>query len=593
MFSEGDDRDRILAKVVAAARGSIPCSLVSGGLSSAFRLPLASRSFREGKEPVRERGKYVTTCRAAAIILFAIILSGMASAFDRSCEGLSTLKLPDTTITSAQSVAAGGFTPPNPGNQPVPPIFKNLPAFCRVTAEVKPTTDSDIKLEVWMPQADFNGNFRGEGNGGFAGSINYQSMADALNHGYATASTDTGHSASAVDGSWALGHPEKITDFGYRAIHEMTIKSKAIVQAFYGQGPRHSFFAGCSNGGRQGLMEAQRFPTDYDGILSGAPANYWTKVFSAFIWDIQALQSDPESYISSKKIPAIAAAVLAACDANDGVKDGVLNEPGSCHFDPNSMACKGGDSDSCLMPKQAEALKKVYAGPHDASGKQLFPGFEPGGEVGPGGWVTWITGPDSGKDWQAVFAEGFFKNMITSSQPLDFKTVKIQDAIKLAEEQQAHTFNADNPDLAAFAKRGGKLIIYHGWSDAALPPVATIQYLESVEKTLGKKTAGNSVRLYMAPGVQHCAGGPGPDSFGQLGRAAAHDPDHDIRLALESWVEKGTAPDKIIAAKFVNAENGSPHATMTRPLCPYPEIAKYKGNGDDKDAANFVCAMAK
>src|SRR6202165_589465 len=534
-------------------------------------------------------GEHVNNRKIARIALSIILLRSLP-AFAASCESLSGLKLPDTTITSAQSVSAGSFTPPNPGNQPVPSVFKNLPAFCRVTVEVKPTNDSDIKLEVWMPQSGFNGNFRGEGNGGFAGSPNYLSMADAVIHGYATASTDTGHSGSAIDGSWALGHPEKIVDFGYRAVHEMTVKAKTIIQAFYGQAPPPPFFACCSNGGRQGLMEAQRFPADYDGILSGAPANYWTRIFSAFIWDIQALQSDPESYIPSKKIPAIAAAVLAAGDANDGVKDGVLSDPRSCHFDPATMACKSGDSDSCLTPKQAEALKKVYDGPREPSGKQFFPGFEPGGEVGPGGWTTWITGPAPGKDWQTVFAEGFFKNMITASNPLDLRAVKIQDAIKLADDQQARNFNADNPDLAAFAKHGGKLIIYHGWSDAALPPMATIQYLESVEKVLGKKSAESFVRLYMAPGVQHCAGGPGPDSFGQLGRASAHDPEHDVRLALEAWVEKGAAPDKIIAAKMANEESGPLHATMTRPLCPYPQIAKYKGSGDDKDAANFNCA---
>lgn len=522
--------------------------------------------------------------------MLGLFLLRALPAFAASCEGLSSLKLADTTIISAQTIAAGSFTPPNPGNQPVPPLFKNLPAFCRVTAEIKPTQDSDIKIEVWMPAAGFNGNFRGEGNGGFAGSPNYAGMADAVSHGYAAGSTDTGHPGSPVDGSWALGHPEKVIDFGYRAVHEMTVKSKAIIQTFYGHAPHHSFFAGCSNGGRQALMEAQRFPADYDGILSGAPANYWTQVFSAFIWDIQALQSDPESYIPASKLQAISATVLSACDAGDGVKDGIINDPRACHFDPAAMACKGSDSDDCLTPKQVESLKKVYAGPRDASGKQLFPGFEPGGEVGGGGWVTWITGAASGRDLQTVFAEGFFKNMITTSQPLDLKTVKIQDALKLAQEQQAHTFNADNPDLGAFVKRGGKLILYHGWSDAALPPLATIQYLERVQKAIGPQPTDSAIRLYMAPGLQHCAGGPGPDSFGQFGMAASPDPEHDIRLALERWVEKGIAPNKIIAAKL----SGEPRqATMTRPLCPYPEIAKYTGSGDDKDAANFVCVPPK
>ncbi len=529
----------------------------------------------------------MNTCKISAILLFICVL-GAVPAFAASCESLGSLKLPDTTITSAQTVAAGSFTLPNVENQPAPPLFKNLPAFCRVMAEVKPTQDSDIKMEVWMPLTDFNGNFRGEGNGGFAGSPNYQGMADAVSHGYASGSTDTGHSGNPVEGSWALGHPEKIVDFGYRAVHEMTVKAKAIVQAFYGKAPRHSFFAGCSNGGRQGLMEAQRFPADYDGILSGAPANYWTQVFSAFIWDIQALQNDPESYIPAAKIPAIADAVLAACDVADGVKDGIINDPRACHFDPSTIACKDADANSCLTPKQAAALKKIYSGPRDSSGKQLFPGFEPGGEKGGGGWPTWITGQASGNDLQTAFATGFFNNMITTSSPVDFKSIGIPAAVKLADEQQARNFNADNPNLGAFVKRGGKLVLYHGWSDAALPPVATIQYLESVQKTLGRKLADGAVRLYMAPGVQHCAGGPGPDSFGQLGNAVAPDAEHDIRLALERWVEKGAAPEQIIAAKMANG-----HATMTRLLCPYPQVARYKGSGDDKDAANFACAAPK
>jgi Tannase and feruloyl esterase len=535
----------------------------------------------------------VNTCKLTALF-FVIVLLAAVPAVAASCESLSNLKLPDTEITSAQTVAPGAFTPPNAGDGPEPAIFKKLPAFCRVMAEIKPAKDSDIKIEVWMPVSGFNGNFRGQGNGGFAGSITYLGMAAAVSRGYATAGTDTGHSASPIDASWARGHPEKIIDFGYRAIHEMTLKAKAVIQAFYGQSPQHSFFAACSNGGRQGLMEAQRFPADYDGIIAGAPANYWTRVFATFIWDIQALQSDPESYIPAKKVPGIDAAVLAACDASDGTKDGIVSQPQSCRFDPAAIACKDAGSDSCLTAKQITALKKIYSGPRDARGKQVFPGFMPGGENGGGGWPLWIIGQAPGKDLQTAFANGFFSNMITTGEPLDLKTASIENALKLADVQQARTFNADDPDLKAFAKRGGKLIVYHGWSDAALPPLATIQYLESVQKAMGQKAADASVRLYMVPGMQHCAGGPGPDSFGQFGGSpASADPEHDIQLAVEQWVEKGIAPDRIIATKYANEPGAPPRVQMTRPLCPYPKMAKYKGTGDTNDAANFVCEAGK
>jgi len=445
-------------------------------------------------------------------------------------------------------------------------------------------------MEVWMPSSGFNGKFRGQGNGGFAGAISYDALAGAISRGYAAASTDTGHTGGAADASWALGHPEKIVDFGSRAIHEMTLKAKALIQAFYGQAPRYSFFASCSNGGRQGLMEAQRFPADYDGIIAGAPANYWTHVFATFLWNIQALGADPASHIPVNKFSAISAAALAACDAEDGVKDGIINEPQACHFDPAVIACKDADSESCLTPKETAALKKIYSGPRNSQGKQLFPGFVPGGESGPGGWPRWITGEAPGKDLETAYATGFFKNMVTVSEPVNLKTVNIETAVKLADEQQARNLNADDPDLGAFMKRGGKLILYHGWSDAALPPVATIHYFTNVQQTLGHKVTDSFVRLYMVPGMQHCGGGPGPDSFGQAGNAPGPaDPEHNLQLALERWVEQGPAPNKIIATKYVNEPNAPPRVKMTRPLCPYPGIAKYDGTGDPNSAGSFVC----
>ncbi len=530
-----------------------------------------------------------------AALLPAVLGYAATMARAASCESLSGLKLADTTITSAQTVAAGAFVPP--GMTAPPASVKNLPAFCRVIMEIKPAKDSDIKVEVWVPLTGWNGKYRGQGTGGFSGQIFYPGLAIAISRGYASASTDTGHNAPGTEASWALGHPDKITDFGYRAIHEMTMKAKAVIQAFYGEGPKHSYFAGCSNGGRQALMEAQRFPNDYDGILAGAPANYWTPVFATFIWDIQAMQKDPASYIPARKLPAIAAAVTAACDAHgeDGVNDGILNDPRACHFDPATMVCKAADADSCLTAPQAAALKKIYAGPKDAKGKQIFPGFLPGGEIGPGGWLGWVTGTVPGKDLQAAFASGFFTNMISTREPMDLKTADVESAAKLADEQQGKTLNATDPNLRPFLAHGGKLIIYHGWSDAALPPEGAINYYNSVELAMGRDVANKVMRLYMVPGMQHCGGGPGANSFGQAGMQA--DPQHDIYATLEQWVEKGVAPDRIIAEKHVNdpgpAQGISQGAPMTRPLCPYPQAAKYNGTGDTNDAASFSCVTGK
>ena len=330
-------------------------------------------------------------------------------------------------------------------------------------------------------------------------------------------------------------------------------------------------------------MEAQRFPEDYDGIIAGAPANYWTKVFATFIWDIQAMQAEPGSYLGANKIPAIARAVVAACDANDGVKDGVLNDPTACHFDPKTLLCQQGDSDNCLTAPQVAALKKIYDGPVDAAGKQMFPGFLPGGEEGEGGWATWIDmGPD--KDLQTVFARGFYTNMISSKEPIDLKSINVETAVKLADDQQGQTFNAIDPNLKPFAARGGKLIMYHGWSDAALPPMGSINYYNSVEEAMGPGKPALFMRLFMAPGMQHCGDGPGANSFGQF--APGTDADHDLNQALERWVEKGSAPDRLIATKFVD-DKPEKGVAMTRPLCPYPETATYKGTGDANDAANF------
>ena len=505
----------------------------------------------------------------------------VAAAMAASCDSLATLALPGTTINTAQTMPAGSFTPP--AGQPI----NNLPAFCRVTGVLKPSSDSNIQFEVWMPATGWNGKFQGMGNGGFAGAINFSGLGLALAHGYATASTDTGHQAGGTDGAWALGHREKLIDFGYRAIHEMTEKGKAITRAFYGEQPRHSYFGSCSNGGRQALMEAQRYPADYDGIIAGAPANNFTHLLTGVVWNAQATLSDPSSYIPANKIPAIESAALAACDANDGVKDGVIDDPSRCNFDPAVLLCSGPESNTCLTQPQIAALKKIYSGPRNSKGEQFFPGYSVGGETGFNGWQGWISGAAPGKSIQLAFGNQFFQNMVYENPVWDFRTFDIDHAPKVADDKVAGILNATDPDLKRFQKRGGKLIVYHGWSDAAISPSNAINYYQSVVSKMGAKDAAGFVRLYMVPGMQHCSGGPGPNVFGQS-NVAEGDAQHNISKALENWVEQGTAPNEIVAMKY-KGDTPAGGVLRTRPLCTYPLVAQWKGTGSSDDAANFAC----
>ena len=513
----------------------------------------------------------------------------------RSCEGLASIAFPSAKVTTAQSVAAGSFAGPaeHESDAEESAFYKKLPAFCRVAIDATPTSDSDIKIEVWLPASGWNGKLRGLGNGGFAGQIDFEQLGQAVSQGYAAAATDTGHSGTPVEAAWALGHPEKVIDYGHRGIHEMTRVAKAAIQAFYGKDPRHSYFAACSNGGREALMEAQRYPEDYDGILAGAPANYWTRLLSTAVSDTQALALDPASFIPPAKIPVISAAVLAACDQLDGVRDGILNDPRQCHFDPASIQCKAGaDSDKCLTAPQAAALKKIYAGPQDPHVHGPIPGYLPGAEDGEEGWGLWITGPAPAKSLMAAFGLGYFSNLVYEKSDWDYRTFTLEAGLKAAEEKTASVLNATDPDLKPFQARGGKLIVYHGWNDPAISALHSINYYQSVLAKMGQPSVDSFLRLYMAPGVQHCSGGPGPDSFGQGGGSGPSDPQHSAFASLEQWVEKGVAPSAIIATKY--APNDPNHRVqMTRPLCAYPQAAKYKGTGDTSDASNFVCEAGK
>ena len=507
----------------------------------------------------------------AAVIIAAVFRPApMTAAPAASCASLAAIALPDTVVTAAEEVAGPSFTPPGSA------AISNLPRFCRVAATTKPA----VKFEVWLPLANWNGKFQGVGNGANAGSIVYGAMATAVRRGYATASTDTGHATTnGRDGQWAVGHPELVTDFGYRAIHVTADNAKQIVQTYYGQRASQSYFVSCSTGGRQALMEAQRFPDDYDGIVAGAPAANWTRFQTGgHLWIALALNKDPESYLPTSKLPLLANAVNAACDAADGIADGVLDDPRKCPFDPEVLMCRDEkDAATCLSPKQVRAVKDVWSGSRNSSGL-VYPGYMPGAEAA-GGWAAYTTGtgPLTGNHWEQ--AENVLKYLVFENPKWDFRTFNYDKDLAFAEAKLGKTFDAFDPDLNRFRQHGGKLLLYHGWNDPSISPLNTINYYEKVVTFLqGSKSrpeaeaeAQQFVRLFMAPGMLHCGGGPGPNTF-------------DMIAALENWVERSRAPESVVASHSSNGVQD-----RTRPLCVYPKVAVHNGRGSTNEAANFVC----
>jgi feruloyl esterase len=482
-------------------------------------------------------------------------------AFAGPCDTLAALPLKDASITFAQVVPAGQFSPPGGQNAAVPGPYKMLPEFCRVAATLTPSRDSVITVEVWLPAANWNGKFQAVGNGGWAGVISYAAMADAVRAGYATASTDTGHTGNGA--AFVVGHPEKLIDFAWRSEHEMTAKAKAVIERFYGSAPKLSYWNGCSTGGRQALKEAQQFPDDYDGIIAGAPANRTT----LSLWIAHAVLKDPASYIPPAKYPLIHEAALAACDALDGVKDGLIENPAQCSFDPAVLLCKGADAPSCLTAAQVTAARNMYSPPlNSRTGKPLSARLTAGTELG---WGEQALGPQPNANINDHFRFVVFKNPNWDWKTFDFD----RDLIK-SEQPESQIMNATDPDLQPFFSHGGKLLLYQGWSDPRVPALQTIDYYTSVvDKVGGFAKSSGSIRLFLAPGMGHCGGGNGPNVFDKV-------------TPLEQWVEHGKAPDSLVAS---HATKGS--VDRTRPLCPYPQVAKYKGSGSIDQAGNFVCAV--
>ena len=479
------------------------------------------------------------------------------------CGPLSALRIPDVRIGEASHVGADAAAKG--------PVHV---AHCQVTG----TIGAEIGFALWLPDA-WNGRFMMTGGGGFVGDI--PPPGGGVDRGFAVTSTDTGHRADGVDASWALDDLERQINFGYLATHRTALTAKAIVREYYGADPHHAYFNGCSTGGRQALMEAQRFPGDFDGIVSGAPVFDWTHALAAGLSLAQTLYPDPavldKSPVSAENLELVHGAALAACDAADGVTDGVIDDPTKCRFDLRSVrSCgKGKPGPDCLTDDQRAAIARVYAPMRDADGT-VYEGMPVGGEAEPQGWAGWITGSDPkmlAKDGYPNLSWGFstqfFKYFVFNDASWSYRGYDVARSWRRDTKRISRFMDADSPDLSAFRARRGKLLLWHGWADSAVNPLATIRYYNSVVSR--DPSARDDVRLFMLPGVLHCGGGAGPD---QVDRIAA----------MVDWVDKGVAPSRLIAAK---RDQGA--LVRTRPLCAYPATAAYTGHGSTDEAANFVC----
>jgi len=470
-----------------------------------------------------------------------------------SCTRLRGLALAEASVTAAEDVTANA------------PPFVAPRAFCRVQITITPTRDSDIKAEVWLPSHGWNGKYEAVGNGDAAGAISYAAMRDALAHGYATSSTDTGHVGNTM--AFALDHREKYVDFGYRAVHEMTTRAKAIVEAFYRTPPVHSYWNGCSQGGRQGVTEAIRYPADYDGIVAGAPAIDYMHLHAARLALNRFVHRTADSAIPPAKFPAIHRAALAACDATDGVADGLSADPSRCRFDPAVIACKDADAPSCLTAAQVETARGMYAPVADPStGAVVSPALvQPGSELG---WSR-LAG-----DEPLINAVDAFRYVVFRNANWDWRGFRLSSDLSAALETDRGVIDRTDPNLRPFFDAGGKLLLYHGWADPQVSAAATVDYFNAVLKATHESAPSTAITLYMEPGVNHCWGGEGPDLF-------------DPVAALDEWIQRGRAP-RIVASHASDAA-----IDRTRPLCPYPQIATYIGSGSLDDASSFRCAAKR
>lgn len=502
-----------------------------------------------------------------ALLALPAAFAGTANAATTPCGGMATLNLPHAQVTNATLVSAGAFTPPNPPQGPnavrTLQAYAALPAFCRVQATSRPTPDSEIKIEVWLPVTDWNGRLQAVGNGGFSPAIQYQAMGQALAAGYAAAATNTGQETN--NGDFSAGKPEKMVDWGNRAVHETAVIAKAVIAAHYGKGPNYAYWNSCSTGGRQGLVAAEYYPNDFDGLAIGDPANPMTRLQANNIAINLALTKSETSFITPEKWGFIHDAVMTQCDEKDGLKDKLIQDPRACNFDVQTLRCRDGDRPDCLNAAQFEALNLILTGSKNPrTGASIYPGYPIGVAMTPGP----VTGRNPDSSGPATF------RMLFQKPDWDWKAMDLDKDLAAAEAIGDKTINAvDETRLKPLFDRGGKILMYHGWSDPAISALISIDYYEkAVAANGGLGRTFDSIRLFMVPGMAHCMGGEGPNSF-------------DKMAPLVEWVEKGRAPNQIVATHLT-----ADVADRTRPLCPYPQVAKYKGAGSIDEAASFACA---
>lgn len=524
---------------------------------------------------------HVPTAQAAGTTGGADRQGAEASAGD-ACAPLQALSLPGVALSGAAMHAAGPLALPD-GHR-----IADLPAFCRVGGKLHPTADSDIGFELWMPPGGaWNGRLMVVGNGGYVGSIRYDELEPALRRGYAVISSDSGHADTAgyrqESLDWGVGHPEKIADWAYRSVHAAAVAGRALVKAFARREATHAYYFGCSTGGGQGLMAAQRYPEDFDGIIAGAPGNNRTALNAGFLWMATQNLASEAGHIPPAKLPWINRAAIRACDAQDGLADGLVSDPQHCRFDPQVLQCKpGDDSASCLSPAQVDTLKRLYAGARNPRTQaQIYPGWPVGSEDGYlGGWAYAIAGPQP-------FRTEFFRDWVFQDPAWDWRRFDWDRDIDTVKARIGTTVDATDPDLRAFQRHGGKLILYHGLADPIGNAYDTIHYYEAVQRTV--PDTPDFARLFLAPGMGHCRGGIGPNAFDAIG-------------ALEDWVERGQAPARLLAVKQAGLEKvgglASPAQVArggerTRPLCAYPQVAAYRGSGSIDDARNFDCSTPR
>ncbi|HET6971249.1 MAG TPA: tannase/feruloyl esterase family alpha/beta hydrolase [Phenylobacterium sp.] len=533
---------------------------------------------------------------AAAAALLAAAAPGQARAAD--CASLAHLALPHAQIILATPVTGGAFQDDTRLPDGEVHVFRDLPAFCRVRGVSRPTADSEIEFEVWLPQAGWTRRLHMVGNGGYSSNLYYAQMAQRLRTGDVAVATNTGHRGK--DLAFGIGHPEKIADFAHRAVHESAVAAKAVTAAYYGQPAAHSYFSGCSTGGYQALMEAQRYPDDFDGIIAGAPGNNRSALNMAFLWNYQANHragDDLHPLLDAEDLKLIDRAVVARCDRLDGVADGVVNDPRICRFDVAALQCAKGRSAGCLSAEQVAAARRIYAGPRDAgTGKVIYPGYPFGAEGVMAsadddhpGWTGYWANPDKPTEPQRV---DFFRYWVFDDAKWNWWAFDWGRDVDAVRRKMAATFDATSPNLRRFASRHGKLIMFMGWQDPVGAPPEAINYARAVHAAT--PGADGFLRLYMVPGMAHCAGGPGATNFSSATRDSTppvSDAAHDMAIALQDWVEKGRAPAALIATHYAG-EKADRKVAFQRPLCPYPQVARYRG-GPPAQAASFVCAAPK